>query len=62
MGRHRTLSEDEVMWAYRRWLEGYTQTDIARALYTSQRVISYSFRRKGLKKTKAKIDYWEVNQ
>lgn len=32
-GCPKVLTDKQIEWAYRKWCEGYTQTEIAKALY-----------------------------
>jgi DNA-binding transcriptional regulator LsrR (DeoR family) len=38
----RMLTDDEIKWAYEKWCDGYTQQQIADALYVS-RVTVYNY-------------------
>ena len=49
-GRKPILSEDEITWAYEKWCEGYTQQQIADALYVERRTVAFALRDKPRKK------------
>ena len=40
------MSEEEKAWAYKKWCEGYTQQQIADALYVERRTIGLAFKDK----------------
>ena len=58
-GKKPLLSEDETQWAYEKWCEGYTQQQIADALFVCRQTINGALR--GQKKpkpcTKPKLVY-----
>lgn len=44
------LTEKEVSWAYEQWCIGYTQPQIANALYCSEKTIMRAFRKRNLRR------------
>ena len=43
MARNRAMTKRQIEWAYTKWCEGYTITQIANALYVSNRTVSRMF-------------------
>lgn len=45
-GRKPILGEEEKAWAYEKWCEGYTQQQIADALYVERRTLTNALKDK----------------
>lgn len=54
-GRKPILGEEEKAWAYEKWCEGYTQQQIADALYVERRTLTNAFR--GKQRIRPKLVY-----
>lgn len=55
----RILTFDQVMWAYEKWCQGYTQDEVAKALFVSRALINRELRQVKKMKYKEPLVYKE---
>lgn len=57
--RQHLLSTDELKWAYEKWCLGYTQEEIAAALYCSSKTLLREFQHRGWRKVRPPLHYYD---
>jgi hypothetical protein len=49
-GKRRQLAENQIEWAYEKWLDGFQISEIARALQINGKELCYMFQFRGMKR------------